>query len=156
GGTWLHVSADGDVRERRWWEVWDGVEPLVDVPEDEIAARLLEELRTSVQLRKLSDRPVGVFLSGGIDSSTNAALFSEGEGAPIKTSRSGNGGEYSSYTNESAYAGTMAELVGAAHHERRLTIDDALGFLPEMVRLQDEPIADPVCIPVYFVSKLAR
>ena len=49
------------------------------VSEDEIAERVLDELRTSVQLRKVSDVPVGVFLSGGIDSSTNAALFSEGE-----------------------------------------------------------------------------
>jgi asparagine synthase (glutamine-hydrolysing) len=156
GGTWLRVGASGDVREQRWWDVWDGVEPLTDVSEDEIAARLLDELRTSVQLRKLSDRPVGVFLSGGIDSSTNAALFSEGEGAPVKTFSIGYEGDYSTYTNEFDYARQMAELVGADHHERRLTIDDALDFLPQMVRLQDEPIADPVCIPVYFVSKLAR
>jgi asparagine synthase (glutamine-hydrolysing) len=156
GGTWLRVSADGDVREQRYWDVWDGVEPLTSESEDEIAARILDELRTSVKLRKLADVPVGVFLSGGIDSSTNAALFSEGEGAPIKTFSIGYEGEYDSYKNEFGYARQMAELVGADHHERRLTIDDALDFLPEMVRLQDEPIADPVCIPVYFVSKLAR
>ena len=156
GGTWLRVGSDGAVREQRYWDVWDGVQPLVDVPEDEIATRLLEELRTSVRLRKLADVPVGVFLSGGIDSSTNAALFSEGEGAPIKTFSIGYDREYDTYKNEFGYARTMAELVGADHHERRLTIDDALDFLPQMVRLQDEPIADPVCIPVYFVSKLAR
>jgi asparagine synthase (glutamine-hydrolysing) len=50
----------------------------------------------------------------------------------------------------------MADLVGAEHHERLLTVDDLLDFLPTMVRLQDEPIADPVCVPVYYVSKLAR
>jgi asparagine synthase (glutamine-hydrolysing) len=156
GGTWLRVGSDGALREQRYWDVWDGVHPLVDVPEEEIASRLLEELRTSVRLRKLADVPVGVFLSGGIDSSTNAALFSEGEGAPIKTFSIGYDREYDTYKNEFGYARTMADLVGADHHERRLTIDDALAFLPEMVRLQDEPIADPVCIPVYFVSKLAR
>ena len=58
------------------------VEPLDGVSEDEIAERVLDELRTSVRLRKVSDVPVGVFLSGGIDSSTNAALFSEGETQP--------------------------------------------------------------------------
>jgi asparagine synthase (glutamine-hydrolysing) len=156
GGTWLRVDASGNVREQRYWDVWDGVEPLTSVSDDEIAARVLDELRTSVRLRKLADVPVGVFLSGGIDSSTNAALFSEGEGAPIKTFSIGYEGEYESYKNEFGYARQMAELVGADHHERRLTIDDALDFVPEMVRLQDEPIADPVCIPVYFVSKLAR
>src|SRR5258708_37032824 len=50
----------------------------------------------------------------------------------------------------------MAEVVGADHHELKLTLDDLFDFLPEMVRLQDEPIADPVCVPVYYVSKLAR
>jgi asparagine synthase (glutamine-hydrolysing) len=156
GGTWLRVGANGEVREQRYWDVWDGVEPLSSESEEEIAARVLDELRTSVKLRKLADVPVGVFLSGGIDSSTNAALFSEGEGEPIKTFSIGYEGEYESYKNEFGYARQMAELVGAEHHERRLTIDDALDFIPEMVRLQDEPIADPVCIPVYFVSKLAR
>ncbi len=99
--------------------------------------------------------PVGVFLSGGIDSSTNAALFSEDE-AHVKTFAIGYEGEYDSYTNEFDYARMMAERIGAEHHERRLTQDDLLDFLPEMVRLQDEPIADPVCVPVYYLSKLAR
>jgi asparagine synthase (glutamine-hydrolysing) len=156
GGTWLRVSENGEVREERYWDAWDEVEPLDGVSDDEIAARVLDELRTSVQLRKLSDVPVGVFLSGGIDSSTNAALFSEGETRPIKTFSIGYEGDYSTYTNEFDYARRMAKLVGAEHHERRLTQDDLLDFLPEMVRLQDEPIADPVCVPVYYVSKLAR
>src|SRR5205085_10989133 len=98
-------------------------------------------LRTSVTLRKVSDVPVGVFLSGGIDSSTNAALFSEGETQPIKTFSIGYEGEYASYANEFAYARRMAEVVGADHHERRLTQDDLIESLPEMVRLQDQPIA---------------
>jgi asparagine synthase (glutamine-hydrolysing) len=156
GGTWLRVGPSGELREERYWDVWDGVDPLTGVSEDEIAERLLDELRTSVRLRKLADVPVGVFLSGGIDSSTNAALFSEGEGAPIKTFSIGYEGEYHTYKNEFDYARRMADIVAADHHERRLTVNDALGFLPTMVRLQDEPIADPVCIPVYFVSKLAR
>jgi asparagine synthase (glutamine-hydrolysing) len=156
GGTWLRVSASGDVREERYWDAWDEVEPLDGVDEDEVAARILEELRTSVRLRKMSDVPVGVFLSGGIDSSTNAALFSEGETQPIKTFSIGYEGEYATYTNEFEYARRMADIVGAEHHERRLTQDDLLDFLPQMVRLQDEPIADPVCVPVYYVSKLAR
>jgi asparagine synthase (glutamine-hydrolysing) len=156
GGTWLRVSANGDLREQRYWDVWDHTDPLTGMPEDEIADRLLAELRTSVSLRKISDVPVGVFLSGGIDSSTNAAPFSEGESSPVKTFSIGYEGEYDSYKNEFHYARQIAEIVGAEHHERKLTLDDLLDFLPEMVRLQDEPIADPVCIPVYYVSKLAR
>jgi len=155
-GTWLRVNANGDIREHRYWDVWEHTRPLTDVSEEEIAERILAELRIAVNLRKVSDVPVGVFLSGGIDSSTNAALFSEGEGKPIKTFTIGYEGEYPSYPNELQYARQMATRVGAEHHEKMLTQDDLLDFLPTMVHLQDEPIADPVCVPVYYVSKLAR
>lgn len=156
GGCWLRVSEDGRVREERYWDVWDHTDPMVELPEEAISQRILDELRTSVRLRKVSDVPVGVFLSGGIDSSTNTALFSEGEGGTVKTFAIGYEGQYQSYQNELHYARQMADLVHSEHHERRLTQQDLLDFLPEMVRLQDEPIADPVCVPVYYVSKLAR
>src|SRR6266704_958950 len=179
-GTWLKVSGDGVVQECRYWDVWDHTEPLTNVSESEIAERILSELRTSVMLRKISDVPVGVFLSGGIDSSTNAALFSEGEGNPVKTFsigydqqykshenelRSrwsmtsvlfGYDGEHKNYENELHYARKMASVVGADHHELLLREDDLFELLPQMIRHQDEPVADPVCVPVYYVSKLAR
>lgn len=156
GGTWLRIKEDGQIREHRYWDVLEHTTPLVGVSEEEIAERLLAELRTAVQLRKVSDVPVGVFLSGGIDSSTNAALFSEAEARAIKTFTIGYKGEYQTYQNEMHYAYQMAKAVGAEYHEHLLTIDDLLNFLPQMVYLQDEPIADPVCVPVYYVSKLAR
>lgn len=156
GGTWLRVSEDGEIHEHRYWELWDHTSPQIGVSETEIAEQLLAELRTAVKLRKVSDVPVGVFLSGGIDSSTNAALFSEGEGKPVKTFTIGYAGDYKSYRNETPYARRMAEKVGAEYHELLLTVDDLVEFLPRMVQLQDEPIADPVCVPVYYVSKLAR
>lgn len=156
GGCWLRIDVDGRMREERYWEVWDHTKPLTGVSEDEIAEMIRAELRSAVRYRKVSDVPVGVFLSGGIDSSTNAALFSEGESQPIRTFSIGYQGEYASYQNELHYARQMAEVVGAEYHELLLTQDDLLDFLPQMVQLQDEPIADPVCVPVYYVSKLAR
>jgi asparagine synthase (glutamine-hydrolysing) len=155
-GSWLRVSATGEVREQRYWDVWDHTKPLVGVSEEEIQDRLLSELRTAVRLRKVSDVPVGVFLSGGIDSSTNTALFSEGEGSPVRTFAVGYQGDYRSYKNELCYARRMAEFAGAEYHERILTQQDLIDFLPKMIHLQDEPIGDPVCVPVYYVSKLAR
>ncbi len=155
-GCWLRVNADGRTEERRWWDAWDDVESLAGMSEREIEERVLDELRVSVQLRKVSDVPVGVFLSGGVDSSTNAALFSEGDSSPVKTFSIGYDQDYPSYPNELEWARRMAHEVGADHHERILSLDDLLGFLPEMVRLQDEPVADPVCFPLYYVSELAR
>jgi len=155
-GTWLRVNEDGQVRECRYWDVWDHTEPLTNATEAEIAERILSELRTSVKLRKISDVPVGVFLSGGIDSSTNAALFSEGESQPVRTFSIGYDREYKSYQNELHYARRMANEVGAEHHELRLRENDLLESLPLIIWHQDEPLADPVCMPVYYVSKLAR
>jgi len=155
-GTWLNVRENGKIRETRYWDVWDHTQPFVDVPENEIATQIISELRTAVKLRKVSDVPVGVFLSGGIDSSTNAVLFSEGEERPIKTFTIGYEGDYQSYPNEMEYARKVALLVGAEYHEQLLTQNDLIDFLPRMIHLQDEPIADPVCVPVYYVSKLAR
>lgn len=155
-GTWMRVRMNGDIEMRKYWDVWDHVSPLTGESEPAIAERVLETLRTAVQYRKVSDVPVGVFLSGGIDSSTNAALFSEGEQEPIKTFSVAYRDEFPSYPSELPFARQMAARVGAEHHEYLISTDDLVSFLPRMVHLQDEPIADPVCVPVYFVSKLAR
>jgi len=155
-GTWICVREDGQVQSHRYWDVWDHVDPVANYCEKEACETIREELRTAVKLRKVSDVPVGVFLSGGIDSSTNAVLFSEQESCPIKTFSIGYDQSYRSYPSELPYARRVADLVGADHHERILDQNDLLNFLPRMVQLQDEPIADPVCVPVYYLSKLAR
>jgi asparagine synthase (glutamine-hydrolysing) len=154
--TWMRISADGAITERRYWDVLDHVRPHAGLAEDAVAQQLLACLEESVRLHKVSDVPVGVFLSGGIDSSTNAALFSRGESQPVRTFSIGYAGDNPSYPNELGYARLMASQIGAQHHELVLSERDLDAFLPEMVRLQDEPIADPVCVPVYYVSRLAR
>src|SRR5207237_6298958 len=121
----------GNIEQRRYWDVWDDVRP-VEGTDQELGDRILAELRTSVKLRKISDVPVGVFLSGGLDSSTNAALFSEGETRPVRTFSIGFDRDYATYANELHHARAMAERIGADHHERRLTRDDVIDFLPRM------------------------
>ncbi len=155
-GSFLTIDADGQHREERYWDVLDHTTPLTGVSEEEIAERLLAELRTSVALRNVSDVPVGVFLSGGIDSSTNAALFSESASERVNTFSVGYDRDYRGCKSELPQASQFAAGIGAVHHERILTQQDFLDFLPRMIYLQDEPIADPVCMPVYFLSKLAR
>lgn len=154
--TLMRIRKDGTVHERRYWDAAVHSEDLTGWSEHDVVERLLDELRSAVRLHKVADVPVGVFLSGGIDSSTNAALFSEGQGGPVKTFSIGYEGEYDSYQNELHFARRMADEVGADHHELLLTPRHLIDLLPRMVWLQDEPIADPVCVPVYYVSKLAR
>ena len=153
-GTYMEIDvATGDKAIHRYYEMWDDVSE--NTGNDNVEAEILSRLREAVNLRKVGDVPVGVFLSGGIDSSTNAALFSEG-GDVVKTFSIGYEGEYDSYVNELEFAKSAAAHVGAEYHEKLLTQKDLLDFLPKMVTLQDEPMADPVCVPVYYVSKLAR
>ena len=155
GGNWLRINQDGSIREHRYWDVLDHTISLEGVSEQEISERVITELRTSVELRKVSDVPVGVFLSGGIDSSTNAALFSE-NGDRVKTFTIGYDKDYGSYQNELGYARMMANKVDAHYHEKLLSSNDLLEYLPQMIYSQDEPIGDPVCVPLYYVSKLAK
>jgi asparagine synthase (glutamine-hydrolysing) len=156
GGTWMRVTEDGVIREHRYWDALTHCTPHPERTDDEHAEAVLAELRTAVQLRKVSDVPVGVFLSGGIDSSTNVALFSEGEQRPVQTFTIGYEGENASYANELHYARAIAQRFGAEHHELLLNPSHLTSFLMPMAWLQDEPIADPVCVPLYYVSKLAR
>ncbi len=155
-GCWLRAKADGTSEVHRYWDPWDHVTPLTSDSEAEICSKVLAELRTSVRYRKVSDVPVGVFLSGGVDSSTNAALFSEDEKGTVKTFTIGYRESDHTCQSETEDARRMADLVHSDHHERILDVNDLLAFLPEMIQLQDEPIADPVCVPVYYVSRLAR
>ena len=155
-GTWLRVDKDGNEVEHRYWDVWDHTEPGRIRSEDEAVEAILAKLREAVSLRKMADVPVGLFLSGGIDSGTNAVLFSEGENTPVQTFSIGYDEDYASCPSELPAARRMAERVGAVHHERVLGMADLINFLPRMIELQDEPIADPVCVPIYYLSELAQ
>ncbi len=155
-GTRICIGANGSVCEEKYWDVWDHTEPLTGVSDQTIAERVLNELETAVQIRKVSDVPVGVFLSGGIDSTTNAALFSEQGRQPLKTFSIGYDSDYQTYANETHFAKRVARDFGAQYYEQLLSVKDLLDFIPEMVWLQDEPIADPVCVPIYYLARLAR
>lgn len=155
-GCRMRIGADGSQRVERYWDALQAASQQQVVAAGERPEAVLSSLREAVALRKISDVPVGVFLSGGVDSSSNAALFSAGEPGAVRTFSIGYDADYQSYPSELPYARQMAQVVGANHHERILGQQDLLDFMPRMVAMQDEPIADPVCVPVYYVSELAR
>lgn len=111
-------------------------------------------LEGSVERRMMSDVPFGVFLSGGIDSSTNVALMSKLMDRPVDTFTVG----FSDHThlNEIDQARMIARHFKTNHHEVLVKQRDMEVYLDQLIHSQDEPIADWVCIPLYFVSKLAR
>src|SRR5207244_1948273 len=101
-----------------------------------------------------SDVPFGVLLSGGVDSSMNVALMSELMPRPVTTFTIGYEGQES--YNEFQFARRIATRYKTDHHEALINRQEMQTFLPLLVRLQDEPIADNVCIPLYFLAKLVR
>jgi asparagine synthase (glutamine-hydrolysing) len=130
------------------------VQPIITRDEEAVAGQLLHLLRESIRYRMVSDVPFGVFLSGGIDSSTNVALMAELMDRPVETFSIGFTGE--ERYNEFNYARQIARTFRTNHHEVQIGVHDLIGFLPQLIHHQDEPIADPVCVPVYFVAKLAK
>jgi asparagine synthase (glutamine-hydrolysing) len=157
-GHYIEV-VNGNVSEQReYWDVFDNVSVMYDKTEDEIRERLLYELRDSVACHLEADVPVGIFLSGGIDSSTNAALFKEIAKTNVKAFSIGYKEDYKlkSYKNEFYYSRKVAKELGLEYYELELSQEDLINFLPKLIYHQDEPIADPVCVPIYYVSKLAR
>jgi asparagine synthase (glutamine-hydrolysing) len=109
-------------------------------------------LKTTVKQHLISDVPLGVFLSGGVDSSSLVALMREVSSQPIQTFSIGFAEQ--SY-NELAYARVVADAFQTDHHEL-VVRPQVVDLLPELVRYFDEPFADSTAIPVYCVAKLAR
>jgi asparagine synthase (glutamine-hydrolysing) len=152
------LVADGSgVRTSKYWDIdYSDQEPRSP---EYLLGRFRELLEESVRLRLLAEVPLGVFLSGGLDSSAILATMSRAAGGEkVKTFSIGypaSGGEEES-ANEFEYARVAAGAFASDHHEYRLNATDFAEFVPELVRYLDEPLADPTCIPLYFISKLAR
>jgi asparagine synthase (glutamine-hydrolysing) len=133
---------------------WDVPEPSPQEPRDDRfwIAETRRRLEESVRLRLMSDVPLGMFLSGGLDSSALAALMCRMTDGPVTTFSVGYAeSEYS----ELGYAAQVAHAIGTDHHEIRVNMDDFFNSLPMLIWHEDEPITWPSSVPLYFVSKLA-
>jgi asparagine synthase (glutamine-hydrolysing) len=143
------VYEEGVLTTAQYWEVEFSPDPAMT--EDGIVDALYAQLEQAVKLRLRSDVPVGAFLSGGIDSSTVAAMMSRLSETPIKTVSIG----FSDGASELAYARQVAEFLGTEHREHIVT-PDAYKILPRLVHHFDEPFADHSMIPTYYVSEVTR
>ncbi len=150
-GTQLTVDEGRAPVQRRYWELRFAPGTRV-ASDEEYAEEVLGTLRAAVKSHLLSDVPVGVFLSGGVDSSALVALMSEVGGQRIQTFSIG----FEEKTfDELALARKVAQRYGTDHHEL-VVRPDAVRILPELVRHFGEPFADSSAVPVYYVSELAR
>jgi asparagine synthase (glutamine-hydrolysing) len=140
----------GKLTIERYWQL-DYSEKL-DLNEDEWKKKILQSLEEAVKIRMVSDVPLGVFLSGGLDSSTVVAMMAKNSIQPIKTFSIGF--EEDKF-DERKYARIVAEIFKTDHHEfivKPNMIDD----LPDLVAYYEEPYGDPSMLPTYYLAKLTR
>src|SRR3984957_7451539 len=134
-------------------QYWDVPAPQEEDQSDEFWIKeVRDRLEETVRMRLMSDVPLGMFLSGGIDSSAIAALIKRMSNGPVKTFSVGYGEEQFS---ELGYASDVARTVGTDHHEIKVGLNDFFQALPRLVWHEDEPIAWPSSVSLYFVAKLA-
>jgi asparagine synthase (glutamine-hydrolysing) len=147
-----------DVREaeprpniRQYWDVPGPSEPE---PRDDQSwiRECRERLEETVQMRLMSDVPLGMFLSGGVDSSAIAALIKRMTSGPVETFSVG---YREAPFSELSYARRVAEAIGTDHHEIVIGMDEFFNALPKLIWHEDEPIAWPSSVSLHFVSKLA-
>ena len=154
-GHYLTYSlTDGSFRIEKYWDVTDHYRKAkLRGSEEELVGELEALLLDAFRLRMVSDVPVGVFLSGGIDSSVVAALLQKDSSEPLKTFTIGF--DEDGY-NEAEHAKKIAEYLGTDHTELYCTREDALNIIPELPKIYDEPFGDSSAIATILVSRLAR
>ena len=146
--TW---SAENGIRGRRYWQLpaptRNGRGSL-----EAHARDLRARFEASVESHLMSDVPLGVFLSGGIDSSALAAMTTRLTG-PIQSFSVG----YAEHeANELPYARAVAQAIGSTHHDITVSAPEFFEALPRLIWHEDEPIAFPSSVPLHFVARLAR
>ena len=142
----------GSLKTTRYWSPPQN--ESLEIDEKSAAKHLLALLDKAVTYRMISDVPLGVFLSGGVDSSSVVALMARHRaGKDIKTF-SINFAE-ASY-DESLYSATVAKTFGTDHHEETLTANTMLKILPDVANYLDEPFADGSILPTYLLSQFTR
>jgi asparagine synthase (glutamine-hydrolysing) len=143
---------NGRVNVERYWQLsYKTAEPVPS--ENEAAEQLRELLADAVRMRLVSDVPLGVLLSGGVDSSTVAALAVRASSEAVKTFSISFA---ESSFDESAYARGVAKFLGTDHHEERLSANLAANLVSEIGAWMDEPFSDPSLVPTYLLSRFTR
>ncbi len=143
---------DGRVEITKFWDV--SFEPKPEIVSDREAVEEWRELfRKSVELRLMADVPLGMFLSGGIDSSAICAMMAGMVDEPIKTFSVG---FKEREANEFEYARIVSKAFKTEHHEITITPDEFFNELPNLIYHEDEPLGFTASVPLYFVSKLAQ
>lgn len=150
-GHYLQINADGSIQKKSWWRLPE--DPRPDLSGTEALDYLEEVLNRAVRRHRIADVPLGVFLSGGIDSPLVTALARRQTDASLKAFTISSPGWWQ---DEGPDALRYAKELDVDYHELRLTEDDVLAVIDDVMEAQHEPFADFSIIPTLIVSKFAR
>jgi asparagine synthase (glutamine-hydrolysing) len=148
----LTISATGTVTKQRYWDVNDYYQTENTQTEAEIITELESRFKEAFALRMLADRPVGMFLSGGVDSSLVAGVLSR----QFDNLQTFTIGFAESDHNEAPYAEEVAAYLKTKQHTKYCTPAESQAVLPKLSQIYDEPFADASAIPTYLVSQFAH
>ncbi len=151
-GSRLLMTAEG-VRIEQYWRVEFPAVPVASLTEDEWAERLRAAIRSAVRRQMVADVPVGVFLSGGVDSSGIVAMARECVPGTLQTFSAGFPGM--GLYDERAYAKRVADQFACEHHALEMT-PSAVDALEIVIQACDEPFGDSSAIPLYFLARFAK
>lgn len=146
------VWKGGQLAIGRYWQL--EFDQRQDLGFEHYLARSKELLNDAIDLRLRSDVPLGIFLSGGIDSSAVVGLLAERVANPLKTFSVAY--DFGAGFDETRYARMVADKFATDHHVIYMQPQDFRDFVPDYVRLMDEPVTEAAAISLYFVSKLAK
>jgi asparagine synthase (glutamine-hydrolysing) len=147
------LARNGKVEIRQYWDL-SFLKPSEPLSMEEAESELSNLLAEAVELHMIADVPVGVLLSGGVDST--AVLSCAAERTDKEISSFTVGFSDAGFADERPYARLAAETFGSRHHEMTITADDFVAFLPKYVWHMEEPVCEPPAVALYYVSKLAR
>ncbi len=151
-GHTMTIGPEGKAEIRQYWDL-DASNPHESRDQSYYVQSYRELLEGAVNSHLMSDVPLGVFLSGGVDSSAVAALMTKIRREPIETFSVG----YTEQTySELPFARTVSDHIRSRHHEVLVSEDDFFGALPHLIWHEDEPLVWPSSVSLYFVARLAR
>lgn len=153
-GSWLCCDLSKRTSEvHTYWDITDWYnKPKLDIPYEEAKSRLREIFKSAFDYRMVADVPVGVFLSGGIDSALLCSILTKELGRKIQTFTIG----FAEGNNEAPEAERVAKYLETEHTTRYITKNDVLDLVPQLPYFYDEPYDNPGSLPFMLVSKLAK
>lgn len=154
-GNYLEVNLKNKkITKTTYWDVSDFYKKKkLNISENEILAHTENLLKSAFEYRMVSDVPVGIFLSGGYDSSAVTAILQKSRTKKLKTFSIG---FKESHFNEAQHAKKVAQYLGTEHYEYFFSSADALNLIPKISENWDEPFGDSSCLPTMFLSKKTR